>query len=488
MRLCLLALCQSCVLAVAACTDATNASPPNAVAVSATSPAVGATAVETGAPVRVVFNQPMDPTTLTAATFTVAVGGHALPLAIGYDAATYALQGVAPLLPESTYDVTVTTGVRSAAGTGLNSAAEWTFTTRRWETVTVDTMGAIGHAVSLGLDGSGRVHVGFYDDVHGDARGDLEYATCAAACTTAGNWQVVTVDTAGAGVQASLAAEKSGRVDIAYSDEPHGDLKYATCAAGCATAANWQTVAIDTAGTVGSAVSLAVDAGGRLHVSYSGLTAGLRYATCGAACTVAANWDTVTVEAGSDMYPTSLVVDATGRVHIAYHDFDNEYLKYATCAAACATTAGWSTVTVDPPGLSDIGASPSVAVDGTGRVHITYSDGPNRALKYATCAAGCATGANWQKADVDLGGSAGVGGVTSLVVDDFGRLHVAYTDNSGGMRYGTCAAACTVAANWRNVLVDVGDVGEFASPGVDRGGRIHVAYQDNANQALKYAE
>jgi hypothetical protein len=86
---------------------------------------------------------------------------------------------------------------------------------------------------------------------------------------------------------------------------------------------------------------------------------------------------------------------------MAYRDVTNGDLKYATCAAGCATAGNWQALAVDV--LGDVGRYTSLGVDGTGRVHVSYYDVTNSNLKYATCAASCATTGNWQAVTVDTG-------------------------------------------------------------------------------------
>jgi hypothetical protein len=133
----------------------------------------------------------------------------------------------------------------------------------------------------------------------------------------------------------------------------------------------------------------------------------------------------VDADAASVGHYTSLAVDASGRLHVSYYDFSNGDLKYATCAADCEAIANWETATVDAAG--SVGSYTSLAVDAGGRLHVSYFDGTNADLKYATCAADCALPANWQAATVDAAGN--VGAFTSLAVDASGRLHVSYRDD-----------------------------------------------------------
>ena len=65
---------------------------------------------------------------------------------------------------------------------------------------------------------------------------------------------------------------------------------------------------------------------------------------------------------------------------MSYDDLTTADLKYATCAAACADATNWRTATVDATG--DVGFYTSLAVDGTGRVHVSYWNYGNADLKY----------------------------------------------------------------------------------------------------------
>ena len=217
---------------------------------------------------------------------------------------------------------------------------------------------------------------------------------------------------------------------VSYSDGTNVDLKYATCAASCTTAANWQTVVVDQTGFVGAYTSLAVDGSGRVHVSYQG-DADLKYATCPAGCTVAANWTNVAVDqTGYAGAYSSLAVDGSGRLHVSYFEETKGDLRYATCAADCTTAANWQTVAADETG--DIGYSASLAVDGSGRLHVSYADFTNGDLKYATCAADCTSPSSWQTTALDHTGNLGGEDYTSLAVDPSGGVHVSYFDDTNG--------------------------------------------------------
>jgi hypothetical protein len=331
-----------------------------------------------------------------------------------------------------------------------------------WQVVTLEANGEVGAFTSLAVDGSDGVHVSYlYTDDTADPadRDDLKYATCAADCTNASNWNAVVVDAPfNVGTHSSLTVDGTGRVHVIYRDAASRDLKYATCATDCTTAANWQAVALDPTPNVGFAGSLSVDGSERLHLSYWDYGNGnLKYGTCAADCTTVANWQLVTVltlsPPGTMGHYNSLAVDGNGGLHVGYQDFNDFDLDYATCAASCTTAASWQTVSVDVP--DQVGQYASVAVDASIRVHMAYRDVTNGDLKYATCAAGCATAGNWQALAVDVLGD--VGRYTSLGVDGTGRVHVSYYDvTNSNLKYATCAASCATTGNWQAVTVDTG--------------------------------
>jgi hypothetical protein len=211
-------------------------------------PAADAAAVETGATVRVVFSQALDAATLTPANFRILTSATPIPLALSYDAGTRTARAAAPLVPGTDYTVEVTTGVRSATGVSLDATRQWSFATRDWAAVTVDAAGDVGWWTSVALESNGRRHVSYQDRDNLD----LRYATCSVDCTTAGNWQAITLDAAGsAGYTTSIAVEAGGRVHLADFDLVGTNLEYFTCAADCATAVNWGSTVAAATGTLG---------------------------------------------------------------------------------------------------------------------------------------------------------------------------------------------------------------------------------------------
>jgi len=117
-------------------------------------------------------------------------------------------------------------------------------------------------------------------------------------------------------------------------------------------------------------------------------------------------------------YNTSIALDRTGRAHISYYDDTNQDLKYATNASG-----SWVTTTVDSAG--DVGRYTSIALDGAGRAHISYRDSTNYALKYATNASG-----SW---DVETACDRflGCGFWSSIAVEIDGILYISHHGDDG---------------------------------------------------------
>jgi hypothetical protein len=72
----------------------------------------------------------MDPSTISAATFTVKLGTAPKAGTVTYSGTTATFTPFSPLVSNSTYTVTITTGAKDLSGNGLSQDKVWTFTTR----------------------------------------------------------------------------------------------------------------------------------------------------------------------------------------------------------------------------------------------------------------------------------------------------------------------------------------------------------------------
>jgi hypothetical protein len=260
----------------------------------------------------------------------------------------------------------------------------------------------------------------------------------------------------------------------------------------------WRSVTIET-GIINDVGFLAVDTTGRAHVIYGRATTptfpyypSLKYATCASECLTATNWTSVTItsDAGQSVDQGSIAVDANGTVHFVYYKGDTGStgsLVYWSCASNCTAPSSWSTVTIDNTGTPD--ATSSLAIDSSGRLHVSYYKVESQdcttwpcsgtgTVKYATCAGGCTNIANWAigvigEAEV-TGGNAS--GVTTILSDSTGRLHVSYNSTGSDLTYATCSSNCTIQTNWASV--DLGIKPIYSSMGIDDLGRLHLVLGD----------
>ena len=109
----------------------TVSSPPAPITVTPT-PGAGATKVNLDLPVKLTYNRTVDASTLTSSTTQiVAPGGTAVPATITYDAFAFTetIQPTATLAPNTTYTISVTTGVGAPDGTFMLNPFSSTFTT-----------------------------------------------------------------------------------------------------------------------------------------------------------------------------------------------------------------------------------------------------------------------------------------------------------------------------------------------------------------------
>ncbi|MCK9364231.1 MAG: BNR repeat-containing protein [Syntrophales bacterium] len=243
----------------------------------------------------------------------------------------------------------------------------------------------------------------------------------------------------------------------------------------------WRKEIVDSSPKVGEYASIAVDAGHRLHVSYyDSINGRLKYATRAASSGAVWSSETVGDTSGNNVgLYSSIAVDGAGKVHISYYDLDNGDLKYASRASGAAS---WSVQRVDEDG--NVGQYSSIAVEGGGNVHISYYDATSNRqdLKYATNVTGV-----WVKSTPDSAGN--VGQYSVLAVDAAGKVHISYYDSSNG--YLKFIAGKSAVWGASEIVDSVGNVGKFASLALSvnlKGESIaHIAYYDSTGASLRYA-
>ncbi|MGH7427628.1 MAG: Ig-like domain-containing protein [Candidatus Methylomirabilaceae bacterium] len=433
-----------------------------------------------GALVAVYFNEAVDPASLSDTALQVLDGGTPVAGTVTYDPATKSLRFSTPLPALRSYTARVSDRIWSTSRGSPAVPIVWNFTTARGAIVVLDSSGDFA-SLALGTDGRPRIAYRWSEFVAFTMT--LRLATCSGDCTRRSGWATSTLDDGGGGgkvgLYASLVADGSGGLHVAYQDLGSDAAKYARAAGG--------NVIVE-GGGVGAFTSLAIAPTNRLHHTY--YAAGdLRGATCQASCVVQASWQLSSVDtAGNAGAFTSTAVDSSGRVHVTYFENDGGDLRYATCAGPCSPAA-WTAGIVDTAGRLGIGSS--LLVDSHGVLHVTYEDQTNGTVKYATCAASCEVATNWASAVVASVATpnADVGFYTpSLAVGPGDQLEMAFANLLTGRYEGaTCAAACTGAGMWTVFPLSLQGAGNFrlTSLKVDGGGTRHLAWTD-ADGLLKY--
>jgi len=128
---------------------------PTVPAVTSTNPANGATAVPLNTQVAATFNEAMNPSTITASTFTLQQGATSVSGTVTYLGTTAVFSPSSNLATSTVYTATITTGAKDPSGNALAANVVWSFTTGTTINTTAPTVistvpasGATGVALS----------------------------------------------------------------------------------------------------------------------------------------------------------------------------------------------------------------------------------------------------------------------------------------------------------------------------------------------------
>ncbi len=346
-----------------------------------------------------------------------------------------------------------------------------------WSIETVDNGSPEVGNRSIALDSKGHPHISYVKDLGG---GMLCYAHW-----TGSSWDTQTVESPAFGYP-SIALDSSGHPHISYL---HGEfnLRYAHW-----TGSSWDIQ------TVGQAVdpvtSIALNSKGHPHISYYGPGGiaehdGLPIAALKYARWTGSSWDTQTVDTDVPMMPfglrISIAIDGSDHPHISYVKYKGGETQFLpptpVLCYAHRTGSSWDTQTVDS------GGDNSIALDSSGRPHISYcGPGPDNiysnVLKYARW-----TGSSWDIQTVDdADGFAGVGLHNSLALDSNNHPHISYYfETPQDLKY-----AHWNGTSWQTETVDgsTGSVGWYTSIVLDSADNPHISYYDFVKKDLKYAK
>lgn len=284
-----------------------------------------------------------------------------------------------------------------------------------WQSVAIDSVApTVYGSIALLVNNDASLNAAYYD---------FNRYLLKRAVKTAGAWLTETIATNLLNVTTvAMAHDASNKLHLVIN--PNGNITYMSNATD-----SWTSEVIGNNGVIyGNAATcaIAVDNDGKAFVGYYDYANRiLKYVS-----NKSGAWITETVDAIADagLY-TAIALDAAGNAHLSYYDVTNGDLKYATNA-----TGFWVVQTIDSVG--DVGQSSAIALDANGRVHISYTDASNHALKYATNASG-----SWMTYVIDnaayvAGNLSSPGAYTSLAVDSSGKIHISYRGD-GFLRYAT---------------------------------------------------
>jgi len=328
----------------------------------------------------------------------------------------------------------------------------------------VDSTGSDeGQYVSLTVDGSGAVHLGYFRyDPNSEGNRNPRYAYKASP-QSGGGWALATPDgTASSGSYSSLAVAPDGTVHMAYYESEFADLRHAWKPPG----QSWQNQSVDAAGEVGQYCAIAVQ-DGVIYISYYDATAsGLKLASKPVS---GGSWsfELLDTSAAVGLYTS---ITTYPRLTVAYFDLTNTALKVAT-----KVNGVWQIETVDFVG--DVGRYTSMAQDGE-NTYIAYYDNFLGNLKFADRH----VDGPWHV--VTLASNGDVGRGTGLSIDPSGRPHVVYYRNDTedllyAGRYNHAWAFDVVATG--------GNVGRFSDIGFSPDGYPYIAYYDLTKGTLRFA-
>jgi hypothetical protein len=276
---------------------------------------------------------------------------------------------------------------------GVNTAAN-----APWFNIDVDTPGNTGKYTSVAIElSSGKTYISYYDATNQALRMAVNVGS-GGNCGPNNSWLCQTVDSDGdVGKYSSIAVNpQTGGIGIAYYDATNGKLKYAYC---------WSTPACS------SGFSRETVDKGNYPVSNAGLYTSLKFAPNGRPIIA--------------YYFDKLDPNGVDALKMAYHMFEPEQ---GNCGVDIFgfVNKEWQCDTIQEG--KGVGQYASLALDGTGHVHIAYYDAANGDLWYATDRTGgfCGPGGTWLCYPVSVAND--VGQYASLYVDNSNDFHIAYYD------------------------------------------------------------
>lgn len=281
-------------------------------------------------------------------------------------------------------------------------------------------------------------------------------------------WEITAVSTGYFYGPLDIQLDSQGVPHIAWHNHDTEDEAYAVLQDGI-----WIVHNVDHDGHDGWDNSLALDSQGLPHTasidpSQFGGTSGLEYGHFDGE-----DWDVEEVGSGPLPYEfgTDIAIDSQDRPHVVWYDDNPPALRYAV-----KDDDDWQISEVDTEG--DVGRFPSMVLDETGRLSVTYYEADTSTAGYIKYAAW--DGNQWNSQRVDrleqvVLGHFGARRNSSLVIGKDGNPIIAYSDET------TVKLAWWDGSDWNLETVFTGGespLGQQVSLGLDGSGGLHLTFVD----------
>ncbi|HET6429034.1 MAG TPA: CARDB domain-containing protein [Phycisphaerae bacterium] len=318
----------------------------------------------------------------------------------------------------------------------------------------------VGTYCDVALGDNGTVYMVYYDPKPNWVEWDADLVFRASDGIGSGSGARL-LETGDEGKWPSIALDASNKAHISYYDVTDGDLRYVT------RSGSWGTArTVDSGGDVGEYTQIALDGPGNPHIVYYDRTnSQLKYAWYDGS-----SWNTEAIAPVGQVWLdqgqpyvwrlASLAVEDSGRAHVSYYDHNTGDLMYAV-----RNKAGWDIETVESDGV--VGPDNALVLDAAGRPHIAYFDSTDTDLHYAV-----KTGSTWDIQTVnDTAVYAGAG--ADMVLDGAGYPHISYKNQTAD----NLGYACFDGTDWHLSTPDTETyTGKNTSLSMDSAGNVAVTY------------
>lgn len=317
--------------------------------------------------------------------------------------------------------------------------------------------GFVGEYASLVLGSKDKVHIVYFDYIHGD----LKHAE-----KGPDGWEIKRIDHEGTvGQYISITKNAGGDIYVTYRDHGKNRLKMAVFHGN-----GWNFEQVDTEPFASLDTSIFVDAAGKVYISYHNFMKGyLKLAVRDKD-----QWKTEIVDEGQEKSNTiggfsSVKVDSRGRIHISYLDSVHGFLKYAV-----KENDTWNIEVADD--CEFVGNFTSIALDKEGNPYISYTvdKDPNKPDLWLAKK----VGGKWVNELVATEHIAG--NYNSIVVDRHSNIYISYSAMN------KLKLAKNIQGVWSFELVDPTGTVTYTSLSLDADGMPHIAYYDK-ERGVKYA-